>query len=158
MILSRLLIEIALRIYSIGGIVQEVYKYMSFIKVFIYKRFCQSIRTYGLFFLYLYIINKVRDMIYKYKKGNIEASKVKHGWMVNDLNDTFTEQDNELEKVIGETFPDNYSNTNRSRLVFIQDDGTCGVEEVEGLYNKTRVPKKGIQARRSGYVHNCFFF
>ena len=40
-------------------------------------------------------------MIYKYKKGNIEASKVKHGWMVNDLNDTFTEHDNELEKVIG---------------------------------------------------------
>jgi len=97
-------------------------------------------------------------MIYKYKKANIEASKVKHGWMVSDLNDTFTEQDNELEKVIGETFPDNFSNTLRSRLVFIQDDGTCGVEEVEGLYNKTRVPMKGIQARRSGYVHTCFFF
>ena len=64
LILSRLLIEILASIYSIGGIYQVEYKYMSFFKVFPYKRFCQSIRTYGIFSLYLY---------YNIKVGNIKC-------------------------------------------------------------------------------------
>jgi|TARA_R110000851_G_scaffold26437_4_gene74993 hypothetical protein len=65
----------------------------------------------------------------------------------------------ELEAVIGETYSDNFSSTGRSRLMFIQDNGTCGVEEVASEYkSNTKIPKKGIQARPDNIVWNGFFY
>ncbi len=65
----------------------------------------------------------------------------------------------QLEAVIGKTYSDNFSSTGRSRLMFIQDNGTCGVMEVASEYKSgNHNPKKGIQARADWLVWNGFFY
>ena len=63
----------------------------------------------------------------------------------------------DLRSAVGRIYSDNYSYTNRSRLVEVSGCGNlCITEEVASEYN-TRVPEPGFQRQPSWLVWNGIF-
>ena len=64
----------------------------------------------------------------------------------------------DLRNAIARIYSDNYSSTNRSRLVKVSDCGDyCYTEEVASEYSKT-APKPGLSKQPSWLVWNGLFF
>ena len=64
---------------------------------------------------------------------------------------------NDLRSAVGRIYSDNYSSTNRSRLVEVSGCGNlCITEEVKSEYN-SRVPEPGFQRQPSWLVWNGIF-
>ena len=65
---------------------------------------------------------------------------------------------NDLCNAIGRIYSDNYSSTNRSRLVSVSKCGDyCYTEEVSSEYSKI-APKPGLSKQPSWLVWNGIFF
>ena len=65
---------------------------------------------------------------------------------------------NDLRNAIARIYSDNYSSTNRSRLVSVSECGEyCYTEEVKSEYSKI-APKPGLSKQPSWLVWNGLFF